>query len=235
MTCWICGARADSREHRIKRSDLKSVVSKPPTQASPIYLSTPKRKNRRIGGLNNNALKYEPSLCQYCNNTRTQPHDRAWERFSSSLRQRQPPIEAGRYVRANSIFPYDTRRAMRHVHLYLVKQFGCKIVDGDVKELDIATFSNAILNDRIHPNVYASFGPAPRGAVQKSVIASGSELVRDAPNGLCVFGAWTHHVGTLWVRVMYALDGQQRKGLVGAWNPRFGTTRLRMESFTLLP
>jgi hypothetical protein len=30
---------------------------------------------------------------------------------------------------------------------------------------------------------------------------------------------------------MYALDGEDRQGLVGAWNPKLGTTRLLMERF----
>lgn len=232
MTCWICGAAADSREHRIKRSDLKAVVGKSPTQANPIYIHTAVRKNRRIGSLNADALKYAPSLCQCCNNTRTQPHDYSWECLSDSLRVRQPPMVAGRYVRTNRIFPYDTRRAMRHVHLYLVKLFGCMIVEGEVQGIDISSFAHAIRNDRIHPNVYAAFGPAPHNDVEDKVIASGSDLQTAVlTDGRCAYAVWIHHVGTLWVRVMYALDGEDRQGLVGAWNPKLGTTRLLMERF----
>ena len=233
MKCWICrDAEADSREHRTKKSDLKSVVGKPPTQANPIYIHTAVRKNRRIQSLNADALKYAPSLCQYCNNTRTQPHDYAWQCLSESLRQREPPMAAGRHVRTNRIFPYDTRRAMRHVHLYLVKLFGCMIVEGNVKGIDIASFAHAILNDRIHPNVYAAFGPAPRGGIEDKVLASGTDLqLAKLPDGRCAYAACIHQVGTLCVRVMYALDGEERQGLVGAWNPRFGTTRLLMARF----
>lgn len=232
MKCWICGAAADSREHRIKRSDLKAVVGKPPTQANPIHIHTAVRRNRRIGSLNADALKYASSLCQSCNNTRTQPHDYAWQCLSESLRLRQPPMAAGQYVRTNRIFPYDTCRAMRHVQLYLVKLFGCMIVEGKVKGIDISSFAHAILNDRIHPNVYAAFGPAPRGGIEDKVIASGSDLQTAAlPDGRCAYAVWIHHVGRLWVRVMYALDGEDRQGLVGAWNPRFGTNRLKLEEF----
>ena len=229
MTCWICGAPADSREHKIKKSDLKSMVGAKLTQADPIYLHTALRKNRRIGSLNANALKYAPSLCQYCNNTRTQRHDYAWACLSEALRSRQPPMTAGQFIRANSIFPYDTRRAMRDVHLYIVKLFGCMITEGGVKEIDIGTFANAILNDRIHRDVYAAFGPAPRGEVEDKVVASGSDLEMDVrQDGRCAYAVWIHHVGSLWVRVMYALDDGGRQGLGGAWNPRFGSKRLLM-------
>ncbi|MBP7761841.1 MAG: hypothetical protein KA176_04660 [Alphaproteobacteria bacterium] len=208
------------------------MIDKTPTQSGPIYIHTAARKNRRIGSLNADALKYAPSLCQFCNNTRTQPHDYAWECLSDSLRLRQQPMTAGGFVRTNRIFPYDTRRAMRHVHLYLVKLFGCMIVEGGATQLDTAPFAHAILSDRIHPNVYAAFGPAPRDQVEDKVIASGSDLQTALlPDGRCAFAVWIHHVGTLRVRVMYALDGEDRQGLLGAWNPQYGTTRLRMERF----
>ena len=47
---------------------------------------------------------------------------------------------------------------MRYVHLYVVKLFGCMIVEGGVTQIDIGPFASSILNDRIHPNVYVAFG-----------------------------------------------------------------------------
>lgn len=121
---------------------------------------------------------------------------------------------------------------MRYVHLYLVKLLGCLIVEGKVTGIDISSFAQAILKDRTHPNVYAAFGPAPRGDIEDKVIASASDLhTAMLPDGRCAFATWIHHVDRLWVRIMYAIDGEHRQGLVGAWNPKFGTTKLRMASF----
>ena len=230
MACWICGDPADSAEHKVKRSDLKSVAGNF-SQSDPLYVHTATHKNKRVGSLDAKVLKYSPSLCQYCNNTRTQPYDLAWRSLSETLRFRQPPITAGQRIRANKIFPYNTKHEMRHVHLYIVKLLGCILVEGGVMQIDIHPFANAILNNRIHPNVYAAFGPAPKVDGEEKVIASSSDLELALLGQQCAFGASICHVGNLWVRVMYALDGEARQGLVGAWTPRRGSKRLLMADF----
>jgi hypothetical protein len=50
-------------------------------------------------------------------------------------------------------------------------------------------------------------------------------------DGRCAYAAWIHHIGNLWVRVMFAADGEKRQGLEGAWHPRFGHKRLKMAEF----
>lgn len=226
--CWICGGAADSREHRTKRSDLKSIAGIP-TQATPLFMHTDKRRNRRIGSLNSDALKFKSKLCHYCNTTQTQAHDLAWQRLSEALRFRHPPMIAGQLIRANAIFPYNTRSAMRDVHLYIVKLLGCMVMDGNVSSIDITTLANAILNNRPHPNVYAAFGPAPEGT--ENVIAGASDLAVNVINGRCTYAVWIHHVDNLWVRIMFAAEGEKRQGLDDAWHPHFGHKRLKMAEF----
>ena len=194
-----------------KRSDLKSVAGVP-SQSDPIYLHTARRRNRRIGSLDADALKFDSRICHYCNTTRTQPHDMAWQQLSESLRFRDPPLIAGQFIRCNSIFPYDTRGAMRDVNLYLVKLFGGKIMDGNITSLDIKPFSEAILKNRVHPNVYAAFGPAPEE--DDNLFASASDVQIAVLNGKCAYAVWIQHIGNLWVRVMYAAEGEKRRGLV---------------------
>lgn len=227
--CWICGDTAASREHLVKRSDLRALVGRV-TQSNPLYLHTAKRKNRPIGSLNADALKFSKSLCDYCNTTRTQPHDFAWDDLSKALRTRRPPLVGGEFMRANAIFPYDTRRAMRHVHLYFVKLMGCKIADGGIP-IDLRPFAHAIMKDRLHPNLYLAFGPKP--GVDK-VIAAGTDVqtFTTKDTSTCAVAFWIHQVGTLWVNVIYAADGHHPPFLRDAWHPRFGGRRMKMSAFT---
>lgn len=226
--CWICGNSANSREHRVKRSDLKYIAGTP-TQEKPLFLHTDKRRNRRIGSLNADALKFTSGLCHYCNTTRTQGHDLAWQHLSEFLLSHQPPMRAGQFIRANSIFPYDTRSAMRGVHLYIVKLFGCMVMGGNVTSIDITTFADAILRNRFHPNIYAAFGPAPEGTGK--AIAGASNLEVLTLDGRCAYAVWIHHVADLWVQIMFAADGERRKGLERAWHPRFGHKGFLMAEF----
>lgn len=121
--CWICKENiADSGEHKTKRSDLISVLGRP-TQEQPFYYHDLHRANRPVASLDAKILKSPFRICAHCNNARTQPHDRAWERMSDRLRSR--PLKVGQWVRANSIFKHFTKHDMTNVHLFFVKLFGC--------------------------------------------------------------------------------------------------------------
>src|SRR5260370_22158967 len=125
--CWICNRNeANSGEHKTKRSDLLAVLGKP-TQAKPFYYHDLEQKNRPVKSLDAQILKSPVRICAECNTTRTQPHDRAWERMSERLRAR--PLKVGQWVRADRIFRHDTRREMRNVHLFFLKLFGCMLCE----------------------------------------------------------------------------------------------------------
>src|ERR1700754_1532115 len=125
--CWICNANeANSGEHKTKRSDLLAVLGNP-TQEQPFFYHDLEKPNRPVGSLNAKILKSPIRLCEHCNSTRTQPHDRAWEHMSDWLRNRRPPLKVGGLVRGNRIFRVGTRKQMRSVHLYFLKLSGCML------------------------------------------------------------------------------------------------------------
>lgn len=229
MKCWICDADATTGEHKIKRSDLADVFGAP-TQENRLYLSDSAKKNRPIGSLKAKALKSPSRICATCNNARTQPHDRAWEQMSEYLRTCQPPIRPSSIVRANRIFPYDTKRKMQNVHLYFLKLFGCRIAEGNLP-IDLATFANAILKGTVHPNVYLKFGCLP--SVDGKLMAGQSDIqtVLRTADGPCAFATWFYEIGGLAVNVMFSDDEEKRLGLVDAWHPKFGTNRLVISDF----
>jgi hypothetical protein len=137
--CWICKTnKADSGEHKTKRSDLLSVLGKP-TQAEPFYYHDLHKANRPVGSLDAKILKSPVRICAYCNNTRTQPHDRAWERMSDRLRSRR--LAVGHSVRCNRIFGYLTKREMLNVHLFFVKLFGCMLAEAKANGFDCRSTS----------------------------------------------------------------------------------------------
>lgn len=214
IPCWICGAAdADSHEHAIKLTDLRSAL-RAPTQQQPLFFHNDLRRNQRIGSFKADRLRFDTPICQECNTTRTQPHDFAWTDVADALRARAP--SGSFYVRGNRIFSYDTSRAMRAMHLYFVKLFGCLLQDGNVS-FDLASFSNAIMKERAHPNIYLRFGRS-----DIPVGRSDLGLVRDRIINEAAFASWFLHIGSVGVNVMYALPGQNRQGLVDSWHPRFG-------------
>lgn len=232
MKCWICGAEeAATREHLAKASDLKAMFGKP-SQRTPLFYSASDRlgmsirRNLRVGSLKSDTLKFAHRICLTCNSARTQPYDYAWERCSRELRAAIPRLLARGSYRANWLFPYDTRRAIRSVHLYFTKLFGCLIVEGGIP-IDTTPLADAIMSGLPYPHLYLAFGQL---AMPVETVG-GSDIATVEMDGKVAFATWFYNVGDLAVNVMYALPGEQRQGLDVAWHPRMGAQRLRFTRF----
>lgn len=210
--CWICGAnKADLGEHKTKRSDLLAVLGNP-TQEKPHYYHDVSNPNHPVGSLNAKMLKSPIRICSHCNTTRTQPHDRAWERMSEVLRGRRPP-QVDHYVRCNRIFPHHTRRQMIKVHLYFLKLFGCMLVEaGDKTPIDIAPFSDAIMNDTPHREVYLQLGRCD-GQIGRSNL----HCIRTEHGHVMAF--WLYQLDKIAVSVMFAQSGGGWGNLADVWHP----------------
>lgn len=155
MKCWICGDDANSGEHMIKASDLKSLFGHV-TQQAPLYLHTDQKRNLRVAGIKSDKLMYKSLLCSRCNNERTQPYDRAWERLSSHLRERQPPIRPEMRISLTRAFPGSVKKSMTRVHLFFLKLFGCLIAENNIP-IKLEQFARSILQGTPHPQGLACF------------------------------------------------------------------------------
>jgi hypothetical protein len=232
MKCWICGAEeAATREHLAKASDLKAVFGKP-SQGKPLFFSAsgrpgmPRRRNLHIGGLKADTLKFAHRICLTCNSTRTQPDDYAWEHCSGELRAAIPRLLAKGSFRANWLFSYDTRRAMRCVHLYFTKLFGCLVVEGKIS-IDPAPLAEAITSGQPHLYLYLAFGHL----AMPVKMVGGSDVYTAKLEGKVACATWFYNVGDLAVNVIYALPSEQPQGLEVAWHPRMGAKRLPFTHF----
>lgn len=226
MDCWICGAPANSGEHKIKQSDLRSVLRKP-SQAHPVYYHDKSTKNRPLGGYDRKFLKSSTFLCAKCNNEVTQPYDRAWETLSEALRTLKPPLKPGDLVRVNRIFPHETREKMRFVQLFFTKLSGCHLMAGNLK-FDQASLSDSILRGQVNPYIYLKFGTSTENLIGMTDLPVAKFVTDDS----CAFAVWFYCIGTLAVQVMYAVKGENRDGLINAWHPSLGTTRLLIADFS---
>ena len=223
LPCWICNQnRANSGEHKTKRSDLLAVLGKP-TEAEPFYYHDLEEQNHPVKGLNAQILKSPVRICTECNSTRTQPHDRAWERMSDRLRGRR--LKVGEWVRANRIFPYDTRREMKSVHLFFLKLFGCMLseakANGHEVPIDIVPFSQAIMLGRAHPQVHLQFGRCD-GTVGRS------NLYCWTTQHGSVLAGWLYELDTIAVSVLFA-QAERWGHRTDLWHPNSHTGSKRFQ------
>jgi hypothetical protein len=119
---------------------------------------------------------------------------------------------------------------MLNVHLYFVKLFGCHIAGNDIP-LDITGFAKAIMNEQAHPCVYLNFGCGRTFAGMPMTGMSDMWLAPMPAGRPSTFATWFYYVESIGINVLFAADGEKRQGLVGAWHPRQGTTRLRMTDY----
>ena len=165
--CWICGAPADSAEHMVKASDFRSVFGKV-TQKAPAFRHSKDKPNVPVRGAQAENLKFAPSLCSFCNNARTQPHDRAWEKFSMFIRTSRPPLIAGSRIPLQQVFPGTVKQSMLNVHLYFLKLLGCYAVEYHVPLL-VAHFGLCIQNSLPHPSVRLIFVHVAAGSTRYGI------------------------------------------------------------------
>jgi hypothetical protein len=204
ILCWICKKnRADSGEHKTKRSDLLAVLGKP-SQDEPFFYHDLHKRNRPVGSLGAKILKSPVRICSQCNNARTQPQDFAWETMSDRLRSRRLTI--GQWVRCNRIFAYSTRQQMINVHLFFLKLTGCMIAEAKANGHDVPIpldpFSDAIVCGRPHAEVHLQFGRHDGGIGRSDL-----HVWKTEPGG-SVLSGWLYQLDKVAVSVIYAQAGR---------------------------
>lgn len=211
--CWLCGAVADSAEHMVKASDFRAVFAGV-DQRNPVFRHTKDRSNVPIKGAEAAVLKFSPSICQHCNNARTQPHDRAWEALSSTLRSTF--LVPGAKLPLARAFGSSARESMLHVHLYFLKLLGCHAVEHKVP-LPTRDFAVAILSNVAHPNVHLGFVAVGSNSAKNDIFVGDIQAVNRGSR--TVSAAWFYGLGAVGVHVAYWEPGHPRLHTYRGWNP----------------
>jgi hypothetical protein len=220
--CWICGQQEGTTgEHRSKRSDLKEVFG----VGGKLYLHTDERLNKIIQSIDSKHAKSKAPMCDTCNNSRTQPHDKSWEILSNYLRTKTPAMQPGDIIRGNRVFPQFTAQYMLGVHLFFVKWLGCQIVETSIPiKPGIDTFAATIMAGKSHKNIWLSFGCARGGWVGASKVGAAALTGGDSFDYLARF----YCVDKLAVRVRFSTIK-----LPDDWHPDL-SNRLVIQDFRYL-
>jgi hypothetical protein len=173
-------------------------------------------------------FKFDSKLCNECNSSLTQPHDKAWEKLSAYLQKNFPRISQVRRIDLSRVFPGATARSLLDVHLFFLKIFGCIIAEHNVP-IDIAPFANALQNGTPHPNVYLAFDSSV--GVTRHKFAGITPIQAVNKNGVPVFASWFYIVGNVAVDVIYSTEPQFMQVIRDFWHPQTSTKTLRLSNF----
>ena len=161
--CWICGSLADSKEHRIKRSDIVSKYGNGSYKGHDELIILSSGQERIIQGSKSNLLKYNKNLCANCNNTKTQPFDKAYSKFIDYFNKHKIEVSHKRFIDFSKVYDNNFEEGQRNLYKYLVKSFACRLahfghpIPKDMIELlDIDNFKTALIlnfsinEDKLH-------------------------------------------------------------------------------------
>jgi hypothetical protein len=142
LSCWICGNKATTREHIIKQSDVRRLFGSGPYEKGKRLVRTDEARDKRIIQSKDSVyIKYQPSLCQYCNSTRSQPWDQAYDKFMEFIQLNSQRIKQTKKFRLSNITPGNEIKFASNLYSYFIKAFGCQIVEhGQYPPTDLSEY-----------------------------------------------------------------------------------------------
>ena len=123
--CWWCGNPATTREHKYKKSQLKRCFS---SKEDLVWFSG-KTTTQFIKGLNSKRLKFDTSLCNICNNQRSQPYDKAYDAFVLYIDHHSSEVIAKEQIDLENVYPNQGRKQFALLLGYLVKHISCRLAE----------------------------------------------------------------------------------------------------------
>lgn len=126
-TCWWCGSLATTREHKFKRSDLSRMWGEDDHYLMHWDGGPPYSKVR--SAVKSSQVRFKKTLCAPCNNARSQPFDRAWDKFGDYVWPNRQLLKHSRWLDAEAIYGSQWNEGLRSLAAYVVKHAACRIAD----------------------------------------------------------------------------------------------------------
>jgi hypothetical protein len=127
--CWWCGGIGDSREHKVKRSILKKMWTPDRLDLVSDWEMSSKYTLHSPGS---NAAKFSSTLCQRCNDTRSQPFDNAYEVFWDYIDQRVDALTDATSIDLADVYSDDWRHQALNLGRYALKSLGCRLAEDGI-------------------------------------------------------------------------------------------------------
>ncbi|QDG70205.1 hypothetical protein [Janthinobacterium tructae] len=200
--CWICGNPATTAEHKIKKSDLVRVHGRGDsfTSASLNYL----RSDDTVvilQGPDSKLVKWPNNLCAPCNNHKTQPIDRAYEKFIQYVDAHQADLLIRRQIDFESVYGDNWRIEQVNLFKYFAKTLGCKIsgVGRQVPPDIIAVMNTEIFETALNVCIAVNEDEILKPAAEQAKLQTGNLIVSNVRHS-CYASAYFYRwlIFTFW-------------------------------------
>jgi hypothetical protein len=218
-TCWMCGAEANSSEHRLKKADIVRAYGRGPYSGDhrPMHVRT--GKLTEIQGPNSRTIKYAAILCHTCNTTSSQPYDVAYDRLIEWVFQNESFVLRRRFIDFADVFGPDFPLHQRNLYKYFAKSFGCRLIEAgqvvpdDVRNLfDKEQFQTALrITFSVNEDILAMPASDRQGFIGKSdLVAMVQRNDHTQIDGI----SFNEHVSWFTTHYWYALSPDGNLGAV---------------------
>lgn len=137
--CWWCGSIATTREHKFKHADLKRLQG----DGTGLTWGDGERMVNIRSLRKSPQVRFTANLCAHCNNTKSQPFDRAYDRFVEYLWNHKDELWRFRHIDMKEIYGNSWPDDVRNLARYVVKHMGCRMNhDGYPVPQDFSLFLN---------------------------------------------------------------------------------------------
>ena len=161
MKCWICNDPAETREHVIKQSDIRRLFGRGPYPKDKRLKRTDQNQTKKIIQSEDSIhIKYQKSLCKYCNSTRSQPWDRAYDEFIEYILIHASELKKKYRIDFTEVTQTDINKFTSNLYSFFVKAFGCQLQEhGQKPPLELSEFllgKRATTNLKVSLAIYES-------------------------------------------------------------------------------
>lgn len=120
---------ATTEEHRFKASTLRRVARSEDGTVEPgnIFKKSSDYEATLKSIKKGTQIRWRKNLCANCNNTKSQPFDRAYDHFESFLIENFDEISAWERLDWQTVYGSDWRDRARDLARYFGKQLGCML------------------------------------------------------------------------------------------------------------
>lgn len=174
-----------------------------------------------VQGPNSKALMFEANLCQKCNNERSQPFDRSYDKFIGHIHYNSTGIITAKQLRFSNIFQTDWLQHRENVIRYYVKHICCRLAEANIfvdqRVISYLNGDNNIscieLEFQIREDIVAMEAILSASQFSEGSVWLGSGMTNHHPS-TNTFSKFHSHVGYRWLRVNYVFDDM----LIGEFN-----------------
>src|SRR5262245_22852331 len=171
--CWWCGAPADSREHKFKKTDVARASKTWAIDDKPFYVG--ENVWKPIQGPNSKLVKFDKVLCEVCNTKRSQPFDRAYDAFVAWVRQRGVELMRDDVINFTEVYGAVHSDEVLNLLKYFAKHLGCRIASNDIV---VPPAFVAMLDSSAMPQFYVTLS---RNAEIKGIPIRGGDALHNFP------------------------------------------------------